>query len=119
MIAKDFRTRYFIFTKVNPTGDDIATLVRGCESIKAEFYGYHVHGNKERKILKGFLVLSQDTTLASRLYAWFPNFLVSSMPTEMGAEFDNMPEGVIVTGNHPYSDCRKNLFKSDFHHFFS
>jgi hypothetical protein len=112
-------TRYFVFTRVNPTDNDVEVLSKGCASVKADFYGYTIRNVNAgtKTIMKGFLVLSRDSTFENRLAPWFPNFLLTAMPASMDANFDDLPPEIIVHGKHPYHECKRNLFGDDFHQF--
>lgn len=107
------RTRYFVFSKVNPTDKDFRLLINNCSAIKAHYYGYltHYDGTSKRKtLLEGFFVLSKNPTYPTFLYSWFPNFLIRQMPACMMLEDIN--PSVVVVGSHPYISCRNDLFDS-------
>lgn len=110
-------SRYYTFTRINPSGRDIKLLVKNCKAIKADFYGYVVHrvidsSNKRKTILEGFFVLSKSPTFSCFLEAWFPNFLIRQMPKDMSIELDELPSTLTIVGHHPYLSCRSDLFDS-------
>lgn len=115
-VVKPRRSRYFLFSRVNPSDKDFKLLSDSCDAIKAEYYGYFVEREgrgilkKRKTTLKGFFVLSHATTFATRLEGWFPNFLVYSMPESMVSDFDRLPSDLTVSGSHPYKGLKANLF---------
>lgn len=114
------RTRYFILTRVDPNPKDIETFVNSCKTIMASHYGYCVKQvKKDKRLLRGFFVLSGNTAWVSQLESMFPNFLLTKMPSDMDTttleELEHKDHlGLVVVGKHPYVDCKINLFKEEF-----
>jgi hypothetical protein len=115
-MVRSIRTRYFLFTKVNPSDKDVDVLLKGCEKVNATFIGYHVIQLKTKSLLKGFFVLNETTCHTCHIEQFFPNFLLQTMPVVMEIDFKRteMPLSLKLLGSHPYKAIKKNLFKKEF-----
>lgn len=117
------RTRYFLFTKVNPQFHDEMVLKDTCQQINA-FVGYTIidremlrkrsddsQPSKRKKVdvLCGFLVLRGPITDVGSLAVWFPNFILSPAPASFNMAC--IPGSFSFYGKHPFKDVKRNLFE--------
>lgn len=82
LLKKQTRTRYFVFSRVNPRYDDYELLVETCDRIDA-CLGYKTVRDGWKVRLIGFLILRGPSTIEDDLGRLFPNFLL----TPLGHEF--------------------------------
>ena len=112
MRSKPKRTRYFLFHRVNPKPEDYTMLVEVSETINA-FITYVTECQKNRRILKGFIILRGQTTCVTgqTLHLYFPNFMLQSVSKHFHFNFEDIPQTAVSIGDHPYQDLKKTLFK--------
>jgi len=99
-------TRYFIFSRVNPSERDYRHLCTECKRINA-YFGYRTMRDGDRIRLIGFIVLRGHRTVASDLVRGFPNFSLT------GSHYDeNFNKDVydVVVGEHPFGALKVDLF---------
>lgn len=103
-------TRYFIFTKINPTDDDFNRLYAAANEVDAFLgYSYNRIGKSNKHSLVGFLILRKSPTNAGRLISHLPNFILKPAKSK---DFAKCCKGYIVLhGNHPLNDIKKLLFE--------
>lgn len=114
---KDKRSRYFVFTRVNPRASDYDLLVMTSEAINASLV-YKTFRTLTTVRLVGFLILRGPTTVSQDIGRLLPNFLV----TWLGEQFDDgyhwlnahhpTIDGEIHFNQrgHPFGDLKKKLF---------
>ena len=128
------RTRYFVFTRINPSIAEYSHLVKVCEDINASL-GYKTVQDGEKLRLVGFLVLRGPSTVSGAIGRLLPNFIVSPLHFLFNDGFHwlhTIPVGVIVTKKrrypdgpmtlgtvffngkaHPFDDLKRSLFLNE------
>lgn len=106
-----FTTRYFLFTKLRPKGDDYKHLMKEAEKIKAFILYRTDYSDENCAVLKGLIILGGPPTQNSVLARNFRNFLISMVPINFELDFWNLDQDVKEIGRHPYEDIKRNLFK--------
>ena len=122
MNVKQRRTRYFIFSRVNPRHDDYEHLVDTCEKIEA-CLAYKTVRDGWRVVLTGFFILRGPSTIQDDIRRLFPNFLLTNLSLQyqeslewlVGAKLEGLPffqDGEIFSNGkeHPFQSVKKNLF---------
>ena len=99
------RTRYFLFSRLNPSQRDYELLKEVCNGIDA-YLGYQTSFLGCQR-LEGFIVLRGPRTRASNLSGFFPNFYIWAAPH--GFLFEDLNHDVVFK-EHPYKCIRKDLF---------
>lgn len=107
-------TRYFLFTKLRPTDLDYNHVKDEAERINAHVIYITDDSDETCKVLKGIIVLGGQPTTYGCLHKNFPNFTITTIPTEFELDFWNLPDNVVKISAHPFDDIKKNLFKSLF-----
>ena len=105
-------TRYFLFTRVDPKEEDYTLLLEVCKRIDAHL-GYRTILGTSVDRLVGFIVLRGPRTFVADLCRLFPNFNLTPMSdiVELGSfDFDNLPKGTVLVGDHPFKSIRSVLF---------
>jgi len=119
------RTRYFVFTRVNPSSSDYDRLLGECQRIDASL-GYKTIRDGWKVRLVGFIVLCGRTTIPDDIGRLFPNFNVTSLGPGFQDGFDWMAgvaeseSGFFVDGatfnnaiEHPYVQLKTLLFAGE------
>lgn len=107
-------TRYFLFTKLRPKKEDYFKLVDESKKINAHVIYKTDTSDPDCKVLKGLIVLCGPVTHCNVLCNNFPNFILTTLPTNFELDFWKLPSDVFKIGQHPYEDIKKNLFRSLF-----
>lgn len=103
-------TRYFLFNKLRPKKEDYLHLVEESKRIDAYIIYKTDATDTECKILKGIIILRGPPTKQNVICNNFPNFILTSTPTEFELDFWNLPQDVSKIGCHPFNDIKKKLF---------
>lgn len=107
--------RYFIFTRVNPKEIDYDRLDLVAGRINA-FIGYRTltaTGSDSRKMMKGFVVLKGERTTVKKIIRFFPNFLLTAIPSTFEMDFSDLPGDTVFLGHHPLDCIRRRLFPDE------
>lgn len=110
--VRDPYTRYYSFTRINPTPKDYILLATVCRNIDA-YWGYRVFRDGLRVRLSGFLVLRGPRTFVDDIERLFPNFLFINMIGSFEYNFDCVNQHnnkIIGPGDHPFDGIKVNLF---------
>ena len=115
------RTRYFIFSRVNPLSRDYATLIQECERIDALLVYKTVRVRGIPKLI-GFFVLRGPVTVVDDIARCFPNFLINRLDTRYDDGFEWLAEQQGYDGRlfndarvhrnrkeHPFIETKKRL----------
>lgn len=102
-------TRYFTFTRTNPSKDDIKLLMDRCFEFDAALAFQTKRLSRNKVKLWGFFVLRGNRAFVSQLCRSFPNFLLSPMELSDCTYLD-AGGFIYANGDLPYDDIRKQLF---------
>lgn len=101
-------TRYFLFSRVNPSASDYDLLLKVAKDCDVNIgYKTVVDGRKRR--LSGYFILRGPRTYTWDVCRLLPNFQVVRMLSSIAFDFDFVKYDVVVN-NHPYQSLRKQLF---------
>ena len=99
-------TRYFSFTRVNPSKSDCVLLSKTCVDINA-YLCYRI--NKIDGRLEGFIVLNGPRTYVGNICRLFPNFLFTHLQPDAYMKLTE-GDGFTVEGSHPFQSVSRRLF---------
>lgn len=106
--VKPRRTRYYEFSRVNPSESDFELLIGTCRRIDA-YMGYTIFTEGGRLRLHGFVVLPHRDEVfnISRL---FPNFMFKYIRCFMAKEEElRADSNAIFLNRHPFLTLRRKL----------
>jgi len=104
--VNQYRSRYFLFSKTNPSTTDYEHLVRECGRIDAAF-AFRTTSSSGAKRLVGFIILRGHRTVEDDLGRCFPNFLLTQSPYNDDFDTANMD---VIAGSHPFNVLKRKLF---------
>jgi hypothetical protein len=101
-------TRYFSFSRVNPSDRDYGVLFETCTDIDAYLVYRTKHVNGVDR-LDGYMVLNGPRAYARDICRLFPNFMVTHLKPDVYSMFMDGGE-VNVRGQCPFESIRRKLF---------
>lgn len=117
------RSRYYVFTRINPTKKDYDRLINVCRKHDIHLVYQTNKINDKKYALIGFLILRLGQSTALRMHPLLPNFFLGVLPAHFDTgydwinEFPGIPSGPYFHDQkgHPFHVLKKNLdaFKYD------